>query len=150
MLIGDLEQIERDPDAARERGKPGSDEFHDACRGLERFLEGAKVELMGPRARPLLIQLPVCLRDFIDCQNAVFAGPGVGSFEAALLAVAAAFGRSSAELAELIIEYDPHPPLGTGMVERANPNYVAMFEGLMSDMVAQYRTGAIASLEDNT
>jgi putative intracellular protease/amidase len=82
--------------------------------------------------------------------NLYTAGPGVGSFEAALLVVAAAFGRSSAELAELIIEYDPHPPLGTGMVERANPNYVAMFEGLMSDMVAQYRTGAIASLEDHT
>jgi hypothetical protein len=40
---------------------------------LERFLEREKVELMGPRARPLLIQLPVRFRYFIDCQNAIFA-----------------------------------------------------------------------------
>jgi putative intracellular protease/amidase len=77
--------------------------------------------------------------------NLYSAGPGVGSFESALLVVAAAFGRSSAELAELIIEYDPHPPFGAGTVERANSNHVAMLEGLMSNMVAQYRTGAVAS-----
>src|SRR6266702_609924 len=51
--------------------------------------------------------------------NLFTAGPGVGSFEAALLVAGEAFGRPAGELAELIIEYDPHPPFGTGTVTNA-------------------------------
>jgi cyclohexyl-isocyanide hydratase len=75
--------------------------------------------------------------------NLYTAGPGVGSFEAALLVAQAAFGRAAAELAELVIEYDPHPPFGVGAVNRARREHVAQFAGLMSHMVAEYRTGAV-------
>lgn len=71
------------------------------------------------------------------------AGPGVGSFEAALLVAEQAFGRPAGELAELIIEYDPHPPFGTGMVTKAPKALVASFEGLMDEMIGHYRKGAV-------
>ena len=71
------------------------------------------------------------------------AGPGVGSFEAALLVAEQAFGRPAGELAELIIEYDPHPPFGTGAVTKAPKALVASFEGLMDEMIGHYRKGAV-------
>jgi cyclohexyl-isocyanide hydratase len=73
--------------------------------------------------------------------NLFTAGPGIGSFEAALLVAEAAFGREAAEMSELIIEYDPHPPFGVGAVERAPAGHTARFVALMSDMVAGYRSG---------
>ncbi len=73
------------------------------------------------------------------------AGPGVGSFEAALLVVADAFGSQAAELAELIIEYDPHPPLGSGLASTAKPELVAQFDGLMNGMTIAYRRDAAAA-----
>jgi len=75
--------------------------------------------------------------------NLFTAGPGVGSFEAALLVAEAEFGREAAELAELTIEYDPHPPFGVGAVERAPARHKARFTALMSDMVARYRKAVL-------
>ena len=71
--------------------------------------------------------------------NLFTAGPGVGSFEAALLVAEAAFGREAAEFAELVIEYDPHPPFGLGAVARAPARHKTRFEALMSDMMRRYR-----------
>jgi len=79
--------------------------------------------------------------------NLFTAGPGVGSFEASLLVVEQAFGRAAAELAELIIEYDPHAPFGTGTAEGAGPALVAQFEGFMQPLVDEYRAGSIASYQ---
>jgi cyclohexyl-isocyanide hydratase len=75
--------------------------------------------------------------------NLFTGGPGVGSFEAALLVAEAAFGRAAAQMAELMIEYDPHPPFGVGAVTRAPGPYKARFAALMSDMVGHYRSGAV-------
>ena len=75
--------------------------------------------------------------------NVYTAGPGVGSFEAALLVAEQAFGRPAAELAEFIIEYDPHPPFGTGTAVGAGPGVVAKFEGMMADMISLYRAEAL-------
>ena len=77
--------------------------------------------------------------------NLYTAGPGVGSFEAALLVAEAAFGRTAGELAELIIEYDPHPPFGTGVPQAAGPALVAQFEGLMHLLTNDYAKGATAA-----
>ena len=77
--------------------------------------------------------------------NLYTAGPGIGSFEAALLVADAAFGRTMGELAELIIEYDPHPPFGTGTAHSAQPALVAQFEGLMQPLVGDYARGAAAA-----
>ena len=77
--------------------------------------------------------------------NLFTAGPSVGSFEAALLVAESAFGREAAELAEWIIQYDPHPPFGVGAVERAPTQYKARFAALMSDMVAHYRSGSVGA-----
>lgn len=73
------------------------------------------------------------------------AAPGLGSFEAALLVVASAFGAQAAELAELIIEYDPHPPSGSGLAAVAKPELVAQFDAMMADMTASYRRDAVAA-----
>jgi len=76
--------------------------------------------------------------------NVYTAGAGIGSFEAALLVSEQAFGKQAAQLAELIIEYDPHPPFKTGTPEGAGSQLVAMFEGMMANMVRGYREGAVA------
>lgn len=76
------------------------------------------------------------------------AGPGNGSVEAALLVAEAAFGRAAAELAELVIEYDPHPPFGVGAARRAPPEQVARFVGMMSDMIGLYRSGALSAFKN--
>ena len=73
------------------------------------------------------------------------AGPGVGSFEAALLIAAEAFGRQAAELAELIIEYDPHPPFRSGLASTAEPALVKTFETMMEPMTVTYRRDAVAA-----
>jgi len=79
--------------------------------------------------------------------NIYTAGPGVGSFEAALLVAAEAFGRPAGEMAELIIEYDPHAPFGKGTVETAHPETLAAFEAMMRPIIADYRSGAIEAYE---
>lgn len=79
--------------------------------------------------------------------NLYTAGPGVGSFEAALWVVESAFGKPAGQLAELIIEYAPHPPFSTGTAKSAGPALVERFEGLMADMVSQYRQGAIKAFQ---
>jgi putative intracellular protease/amidase len=79
--------------------------------------------------------------------NLYTAGPGVGSFETAFLVAEAAFGRKAAELAEVIVEYDPHPLYGMGVPANAEPGLVAMFEGLMKPLVEQYRANSVASFK---
>ncbi|MBD8548893.1 DJ-1/PfpI family protein [Sphingomonas sp. CFBP 8760] len=71
--------------------------------------------------------------------NLYTAGPGIGSFEAALLVAADAFGREAGELAEFAIEYDPHPPFRTGTVETASPQLVEAGRGMIGPIIAQYR-----------
>jgi hypothetical protein len=79
--------------------------------------------------------------------NCYTTGPGVGSFEAALLVAEASFGRQAAEFAELLIEYDPHPPFGVGAVKNAHPEHVARFEALMANMMAQYHGGVVTAYQ---
>lgn len=71
--------------------------------------------------------------------NLYTAGPGIGSFEVALLVAADAFGREAAELAEFAIEYDPHPPFRTGTVEAATPEMMDAVRGMIGPIIAQYR-----------
>src|ERR1700722_2157481 len=51
--------------------------------------------------------------------------------------------RIAGELAELIIEYDPHPPFGTGAATNAPKPLVDTFEGLLDEMIGHYRKGAV-------
>ena len=74
--------------------------------------------------------------------NVYTAGPSVGSFEAALLVAEQAFGPQVARLAEFIVEYDPHPPFGTGTAAGAGAALVGRFEGMMADMISLYRAEA--------
>jgi len=71
--------------------------------------------------------------------NLYTAGPGIGSFEAALLVAADAFGREAGELAEFAIEYDPHPPFRTGTVGTASPQLVEAGRSMIGPIIAQYR-----------
>jgi cyclohexyl-isocyanide hydratase len=75
--------------------------------------------------------------------NVFTAGPSVGSFEAALLVAEQAFGRQVAQLSEFIVEYDPHPPFGTGTAVGAGPAAVGKFEGMMADMISLYHAEAL-------
>ncbi|KQN07085.1 glutamine amidotransferase [Sphingobium sp. Leaf26] len=66
------------------------------------------------------------------------AGPGIGSFEVALLVAADAFGREAGELAEFAIEYDPHPPFRTGTVATATPQMMQAARDMIGPIIAQY------------
>lgn len=79
--------------------------------------------------------------------NLYTAGPGIGSFEASILVAAEAFGPQVAAFAELAIEYDPHPPFGTGNASKAHQESLGMLEALESHMVPLYRSGTTAALE---
>ncbi|MBO9195992.1 hypothetical protein J5277_17965 [Rhizobium sp. 16-449-1b] len=101
-------------------------------------------------ALPILEQLGV--REMIPAGNGVAvdgnlytAGPGVGSFEAAFLVAEAAFGRNAAQLAEVIIEYDPPPIYGMGVPSKADPALVSQFEAIMEPLVVDYSRGAVSS-----
>jgi putative intracellular protease/amidase len=117
--------------------------------GAAGLLKGRSVTA-SHNALPILDQLGA--REVIPAGNGVAvdgnlftAGPGVGSFEAAFLVVEAAFGRPAAQLAEVIIEYDPHPLYGMGVPARAEPALVAQFEAIMAPLVVDYRKGSINS-----
>lgn len=79
--------------------------------------------------------------------NLYTAGPGVGSFEASFLVAEHAFGRAAGELAELVVEYDPHPPFGVGVPQSAPPALLAQFENLMRPLASEYRRGSIAAYD---
>ncbi len=70
------------------------------------------------------------------------AGPGVGSFEAALLVLAALRGADVARLIELVLEYDPHPPFHTGTPAAAGPHLAAISREFTRDLNARYREAA--------
>lgn len=124
------------------------------CNGV--LVLGAAGVLQGRRvtashnALPILDQLGA--KEVVPAGNGVTvdgnlytAGPGVGSFEAAFMVVEAAFGRAAAQLAEVIIEYDPHPLYGMGVPAKADPALVSTFEAIMEPLVVDYRKGSIDS-----
>lgn len=61
----------------------------------------------------------------IQDRNRITAGPAIGSFEIGLRLLGELAGHDVARELELQIEYDPHPPYGTGSPERAGPELVA-------------------------
>jgi cyclohexyl-isocyanide hydratase len=123
------------------------------CNGV--VLLGAAGLLKGRRVTTSYNALPIigelgASEVVRDCSGVVVdgnlytAGPGIGSFEASLLVAEKAFGEPAAQLAELIIEYDPHPPFKTGTPQGAGPQLVSAFESMMANMVRAYREGATA------
>ena len=126
------------------------------CNGV--VLLGAAGLLKGKRATTSYNTLPFLselgTREVVSDASGVVidgnlftAGPGVGSFEAALWVVERAFGKPAGELAELIIEYAPHAPFGTGTARSAGPEHVDRFEAFMAGMVSQYREGAVNAFQ---
>jgi len=73
------------------------------------------------------------------------AGPGTGSFEAALLVLAALRSEDVARLVELVLEYDPHPPFHTGTPESAGPQLAGISREFTRELNASYREAALAS-----
>jgi putative intracellular protease/amidase len=151
-------EIESDPEVVGFIGAYGSRAKYviGVCNGV--LLLGAAGLLQGKRvtsnhnALPILAELGVAEvvsggPGVVVDGNCYTAGPGVGSFEAALQVAEAAFGRPAAEFAELLIEYDPHPPFGVGAVKNARPEQVAQFEAALAHMAAQYRSGTVAAYQ---
>jgi len=126
------------------------------CNGV--VLLGAAGLLKGKRvtaslnALPLLPKLGVAevvptTGGVVVDGNLYTAIPSIGSFEAALMIADRALGNKAASLANLIIEYDPHPPLGPGTPANVGPEITAQFEGLLADVMHQYSLGAIPAYE---
>jgi len=75
--------------------------------------------------------------------NLYTSGPGVRSFEVAVLVVADAFGTAAAQLAEVIIEHAPHRHFDAETVRAAGAQRVEHFEGQLVNLISEYREGAI-------
>lgn len=73
--------------------------------------------------------------------------PSIGSFERTLMIANIALGPKAANLANLIIEYNPHPPLGPGTAENVGQEITDKFEGLLADVMHQYSLGAVPAYE---
>lgn len=63
--------------------------------------------------------IPVAGGHVVVDRNRFTAGPVTGSFDAGLMVLAQLRGEQTAKLAELAMEYAPHPPFGTGSPELA-------------------------------
>jgi hypothetical protein len=119
--------------------------------GAAGLLKGKKVTT-SLNALPLLLKLGV--KEVVPAEQGVAvdgnlytAIPSIGSFECALLVAEVAFGRKAAELVNLIIEYNPHPPLGIGTSEMAGAETTGKFVSVLSDVMHQYSVGAIPAYE---
>ncbi|OAI26296.1 MULTISPECIES: DJ-1/PfpI family protein [Methylomonas] len=124
------------------------------CNGV--VLLGAAGLLQGKRVTTSLNSLP--LLEKLGASEVVTSGsgvvvdgnlytarPGIGSFEAALMVADVALGCEFAQLANLVVEYDPHPPLGPGTIENAGQAIAEKYSSLIADMIQEYSRGAIAA-----
>ena len=125
------------------------------CNGV--VLLGAAGLLKGKRVTTSLNSLPLLTK--LGAAEVVTTGgvavdgnlytarPSIGSFEAALMVADIALGRKSAQLANLVIEYDPHPPLGPGTVQNVGKEIAGLYEGLIADIIQDYSLGAISAYQ---
>lgn len=126
------------------------------CNGV--LLLGAAGLLQGKRvttslnALPLLKQLGVA--EVVPAEQGVAvdgnlytAIPSIGSFECALMVADEAFGSDAAKLVNLIIEYNPHPPLGIGTRKVVGEKITDQFVTILADVMHQYSLGAIPAFE---
>ncbi|WP_235365675.1 DJ-1/PfpI family protein [Proteus terrae] len=79
--------------------------------------------------------------------NIYTSGPATGSFDASLLVLEQLLGTSFAQLVELAIEYDPHPPFGTGSPTLAGPEMTAISQSLTANLNAQFHQAALNGLK---
>lgn len=80
--------------------------------------------------------------------NVVTSGPATGSFEASLLVLAKLRGEDTARFVEHAIEYDPHPPFGTGSPAAAGAELREKARSFMSETNAAYRVAIRRMRED--
>ena len=86
--------------------------------------------------------IPVSGGEVVIDRNRITASPVSGSFDAALIVLGKLRGEEAGKEAELMIEYAPHPPYGTGSPELAGPErtervlqkYGAAFEDIRKDI----------------
>jgi putative intracellular protease/amidase len=125
------------------------------CNGV--VLLGAAGLLKGKRVTTSLNSLPLLKKlgaaevvttgGVVVDGNLYTARPSIGGFEAALMVADVALGHKAAQLANLVIEYDPHPPLGPGTVENAGKEIADKYSSLIADMIHEYSLGAIPAYE---
>ncbi|ARN79787.1 dihydroxy-acid dehydratase [Methylocystis bryophila] len=118
--------------------------------GAAGLLKGKRVTT-SINSLPLLTQLGaaevVTTGGVVVDGNIYTARPSIGGFEAALMVADRALGHQSAQMANLIVEYDPHPPLGPGTVENAGKEITDRYAGLIAGVIHEYSRGAIPAYE---
>ncbi len=126
------------------------------CNGVVLF--GAAGLLKGKRVTTSLNSLPLLTK--LGAAEVVTTGgvavdgnlytarPSIGSYEAALLVADIALGRKAANLANLVIEYDPLPPLGPGTVANVGKEIADHYEELIADIIKEYSVGAIPAYQN--
>ncbi|MDX8000780.1 DJ-1/PfpI family protein [Xenorhabdus sp. Reich] len=70
--------------------------------------------------------------------NIYTSGPATGSFDASLLVLKQLRGSEFAELVELAIEYDPHPPFKTGSPQLAGPEMSLILQRMTEEINQQF------------
>ena len=93
---------------------------------------------------PLLVAEVVAERVVQD-RNRITAGGITAGIDFGLRVAAQMFGEDNARLIELVLEYDPQPPFGSGNPEKAPPSIAKAARGNLEPLRVAYRDAALAA-----
>jgi len=92
-----------------------------------------------------LLGAEVVAERVVQDRNRITAGGITAGIDFGLRVAAQMFGEDNARLIELVLEYDPHPPFGTGTPEKALPSTVKAARGNLEPLRVAYRDAALAA-----
>jgi cyclohexyl-isocyanide hydratase len=81
----------------------------------------------------------------VEDRNRITAGGITSGIDFGLRVGARLFGEDNARLVELILEYDPQPPFGTGNPEKAPPSVVKAARAKLEPLQVACREAALAA-----
>jgi cyclohexyl-isocyanide hydratase len=92
-----------------------------------------------------LLGAEVVAERVVQDRNRITAGGITAGIDFGLRVAAQMFGEDNARLIELVLEYDPHPPFGSGTPEKATPSTVKAARGNLEPLRVAYRDAALAA-----
>jgi cyclohexyl-isocyanide hydratase len=92
-----------------------------------------------------LLGAEVVAERVVQDRNRITAGGITAGIDFGLRVAAQMFGEDNARLIELVLEYDPHPPFGSGNPEKAPPSVAKAARGNLEPLRVAYRDAALAA-----
>ena len=92
-----------------------------------------------------LLGAEVVAQRVVQDRNRITAGGITAGIDFGLRVAAQMFGEDNARLIELVLEYDPHPPFGSGNPEKAPPSVAKAARGNLEPLRLAYREAALTA-----